>query len=49
MKTVPLLTDSQILDEQFLIFVLNFLSTGVPPDIFSQEDNKGFFQLLKVI
>jgi hypothetical protein len=31
----------------FCFFVLNFLSTGVLPDIFSQDDIGGFFSALK--
>jgi dynein heavy chain len=45
--TVFLLTDSQVLDEQFLIYVSDFLSTGVLLDIFAQEDKDGISNSVK--
>jgi dynein heavy chain len=48
-KTIFLETDSQVLDEQFLIYISDFISTGVLPEIFSQEDKEGIFQRSKGI
>ena len=45
--TVFLLTDSQVIDEQFLIPISDFLSTGVLPDIFSQEDKENVYTAVK--
>ncbi|KAH0788142.1 Dynein heavy chain family protein [Histomonas meleagridis] len=46
-NTVFLLTDTQIIDEQFLIPISDFLSTGVLPDIFTQEDKEIIYSQIK--
>jgi dynein heavy chain len=45
--TVFLLTDSQVMDEQFLIPVSDFLSTGVIPDVFAPEDKENVYGMIK--
>jgi dynein heavy chain len=45
--TVFLLTDSQVTDEQFLIPVSDFLSTGVIPDVFALEDKENVYGMIK--
>ncbi|OHS95209.1 Dynein heavy chain family protein [Tritrichomonas foetus] len=45
--TVFLLTDAQVTDEKFLIPISDFLSTGVLPDIFSQEDKEIIYSAVK--
>jgi dynein heavy chain len=45
--TVFLLTDSQVTDEQFLIPVSDFLSTGVIPDVFAPEDKENVYGMIK--
>jgi dynein heavy chain len=45
--TVFLLTDSQVTDEQFLIPISDFLSTGVIPDVFAQEDKENVYTAVK--
>ena len=45
--TVFLLTDSQVIDEQFLIPLSDFMSTGSLPDIFSQEDKENIYGAVK--
>ena len=45
--TVFLLTDAQVIDEKFLIPISDFLSTGVLPDIFSQDDKEIIFSAVK--
>ncbi|KAK8861127.1 hypothetical protein M9Y10_012822 [Tritrichomonas musculus] len=45
--TVFLLTDSQVIDEQFLIPISDFLSTGVIPDVFAQEDKENVYAAVK--
>jgi len=45
--TVFLLTDSQVIDEQFLIYVSDFLSTGALPDVFQPEDIESIVAMVK--
>ena len=46
-KTVFLLTDSQIIEEKFLIPISDFLSTGVLPDVFVNEDKDSIYNAVK--
>jgi dynein heavy chain len=45
--TVFLLTDSQVIDERFLIPISDFLSTGTLPDIFQPEDKELVYAAVK--
>jgi dynein heavy chain len=45
--TVFLLTDSQVLDERFLIFISDYLSTGVLPYIFAQKEKEIIYNAVK--
>lgn len=45
--TVFLLTDSQVIDEKFLIPISDFLSTGSLPDVFVQEDYETIYSGVK--
>ncbi|KAI8473051.1 MAG: flagellar outer dynein arm heavy chain beta [Monoraphidium minutum] len=40
--TMFLMTDNQIVKEQFLVYINDLLSTGVVSDLFTQEDKEGF-------
>ena len=45
---VFLLTDSQVVDERFLVFVNDLLSSGVIPDLFSPDEFDGIFSALRL-
>ncbi|KAJ1439145.1 dynein heavy chain and region D6 of dynein motor-domain-containing protein [Ochromonadaceae sp. CCMP2298] len=44
---VFLLTDSQIIDERFLVYINDLLSSGRIPDLFTKEDYDGIFGSLR--
>jgi len=46
-RTVFLLTDSQVIEERFLIPISDFLSTGVLPDVFAPEDKDAVYDSVK--
>eukprot|EP01038_Epipyxis_sp_PR26KG_P005405 gene5405-7492_t len=46
---VFLLTDSQITDERFLVYINDLLSSGRIPDLFTKEDYDGIFNSLRNI
>mmetsp|Transcript_22422 Transcript_22422/g.30704 ORF Transcript_22422/g.30704 Transcript_22422/m.30704 type:complete len:1916 (+) Transcript_22422:3-5750(+) len=46
---VFLLTDTQITDERFLIYINDLLSSGRIPDLFSKEDYDGIFSSLRPV
>ena len=44
---VFMLTDSMIVDEQFLVFINDLLSSGYIPDLFTAEEYDSIFALLR--
>ena len=46
---VFLLTDSQITDERFLVYINDFLSSGRIPDLFAKEDYDSIFGSLRPV
>lgn len=42
-----LLTDNQIVREQFLVYINDLLSTGLVADLFTQEDRDGFINAVR--
>ena len=40
-----LLTDSQIVDEKFLVFINDVLASGIIPDLFSRDEYDAIFGL----
>ncbi|CAM9397550.1 unnamed protein product, partial [Discosporangium mesarthrocarpum] len=45
---VFMLTDSQIVDERFLVYVNDLLSSGVIPDLFAKDEFDQIFQSIRV-
>ncbi|GBF97683.1 flagellar outer dynein arm heavy chain beta [Raphidocelis subcapitata] len=45
--TVFLLTDNQIVKEQFLVYINDLLSTGLVADLFTPEDRDGFINAVR--
>ncbi|CAM9543680.1 unnamed protein product, partial [Sphacelaria rigidula] len=45
---VFMLTDSQIVDERFLVYVNDLLTSGVIPDLFSKDEYDAIFQAIRV-
>jgi len=42
-----LLTDTQIVDERFLVYVNDLLSSGFIPDLFNNDEREGIFQAMR--
>uniref|UniRef100_A0A6I8NYC7 Dynein axonemal heavy chain 11 n=1 Tax=Ornithorhynchus anatinus TaxID=9258 RepID=A0A6I8NYC7_ORNAN len=47
MPTVFLLTDAQVLDEQFLVLINDLLASGEIPDLFSDEDTDNIISMVR--
>eukprot|EP00752_Nemacystus_decipiens_P011484 g10196.t1 len=45
---VFMLTDSQIVDERFLVYVNDLLTSGVIPDLFTKEEFDAIFQAIRI-
>eukprot|EP00904_Undaria_pinnatifida_P003150 jgi/Undpi1/12836/HiC_scaffold_7.g02503.m1 len=45
---VFMLTDSQIVDERFLVYVNDLLTSGVIPDLFTKDEFDAIFQAIKL-